>query len=318
MKKKAAVISMVGLGDGIVALVLSNNLSLNGYEVDTYHDRGFDQLQKWFPHLPIKPFPDKSDVEGFLDRYDMFFVCYYDIDPFITKLIEEGKKKKGDDFIVINPSFSKNYTSAPYYADAAFLPHINYVQNLKRFCLNKLKLPFAIEDSGIANPYNLISRKNGLRVVIHPTAAKKGRIWTRTKFVKLALKLKKMGFFPYFLVSPSELPEWEEVRKEGLDVISFPNLDKLATFIYESGYMIGNDSGIGHLASAMRLPTLTISRSLRTAKLWRPAWGKNIVVHPPMFLPNIKRFRFRDQHWQLFVSVRGVLKKFRKLLTSAS
>lgn len=313
MKKRAAVISMIGLGDGLMSLVLSRNLALNGFEADTFHNGGFSDLQKWFPSLPIKPFPDMSETVNFLNSYDLFFVCFSD-DPFVQNLITEGKKLKKENFFVINPSYSKNYNSAPFYGDTAFLPNLTFSQNIKRFCLENLKFSFAVDNPGVENPYNLIFRKNSLRIILHPTAAKRGRMWKKERFIKLACKLREMGFSPCFVVSQKEFLDWETMRKEGLDVLSFSNFDKLASFVYESGYMIGNDSGVGHLASAMGLPTITIARSFRSLKLWRPSWGKNILVYPPLFLPNIKKFRFRDRYWQYFVSVRRILKKFKKLL----
>ena len=57
---RCAVFSCKGLGDGLVSLVISHNMSINGWKVDTFHNKQLNQLQSWFPHLPISSFPKKT------------------------------------------------------------------------------------------------------------------------------------------------------------------------------------------------------------------------------------------------------------------
>ncbi len=66
---RSAVFSCLGLGDGLLALELANNLHLNGDEVVTFHPF-LQGLQGWLPHLPIRPFPPV------LEEFDRFFIIY--------------------------------------------------------------------------------------------------------------------------------------------------------------------------------------------------------------------------------------------------
>ena len=96
----------------------------------------------------------------------------------------------------------------------------------------------------------------------------------------------------------------------------FLNLSDLAGFIYESGWMIGNDSGIGHLASCLGIKTLTIARNHKTSSFWRPSWSMGIVVHPPIWIPNIKGIRWRDKQWQKWISVGQAVRAFKHLINA--
>jgi heptosyltransferase-3 len=87
----------------------------------------------------------------------------------------------------------------------------------------------------------------------------------------------------------------------------------LTRFIYESGYLVGNDSGLGHLASFLGVPTCTITRRKALAKLWAPSYTPGAVVTPPPWVPNIRGLRLRDRYWQSFISVEKVLFAFDKL-----
>jgi ADP-heptose:LPS heptosyltransferase len=76
--------------------------------------------------------------------------------------------------------------------------------------------------------------------------------------------------------------------------------------------MIGNDSGIGHLASNLKIPTLTIFASRRKKTLWRCDFFQNDIIYP-LPLINIKGFRIRDKYWYKTIFVFNILKKFNKL-----
>lgn len=295
---KCAVVSSSGLGDGLVAACLANNLYINGFEVDMYHNR-LHEMQTWFP-FSFFPFPEK------LKAYDKVFVFYCD-EAFVQKLILEGVRN--ENFRVLNLSFSKDYDKNPFFKDAYFEPNIVAADNIELFCRRVLKLEKTTRSCGIADPYRLSHRKNRLRVIIHPFAAKKGRRWDKRKYLEIYSYLQRKGFDPVFIASEKEKSEWLDG-----EICSFSSFDKLASFLFESGYMIGNDSGIGHLSSALGLPTLTICRSYRSIAIWRPAWSKGIVLSPSKLIINIKGFRFRDKHWQKFISVGKVKRAFKRLI----
>ena len=151
------------------------------------------------------------------------------------------------------------------------------------------------------------------RVVIHPTSNDPKRNWKKERFLSLASKLKERGYTPSFCVSPSERKEWEGIK--GVELPSFPSLKEVALYLHESGFLIGNDSGLGHLASNLGIPTLTISGNPKRVRLWRPDWAVGVVKTLPLPLPNFKgiNLRLRENVWQRFITVNGAYKAFEEL-----
>ncbi|MBS0620545.1 MAG: glycosyl transferase, partial [Verrucomicrobia bacterium] len=143
------------------------------------------------------------------------------------------------------------------------------------------------------------------RVILHPVSSREGKNWPREKYIELASHLQSQGYDPLFALTPEEQAGWDGVRATTCATHS-----DMAHAIAESGYMIGNDSGIGHLASCLGLPTLTICRSAQTARFWRPAWSRGTVVAPSSLIPNLKGLRLRDTHWKKWVSTAKVMKSF--------
>ncbi len=310
---KCAFFSCNGLGDGLVALTLSNNLKLNGYEIDTFHN-SLGEMASWFNYLPILKYPTEEEVYLVLENYDRIFVSYNDSSKFVMKLIKEGKKKYKNKIYVINPCPSRKIGGQPFYEDAFLTPKLSVVDNLVNFAKNILKLKKIEKNILISPPENITFRKNISRIIIHPTSAKASKNWSSEKYIELAKDLTKEGFEPVFVVSEKEEKEWAGIRDKKIELKVFSEFHSLAFFVYESGYMIGNDSGIGHLASILNIPTLTIFRNHRTAALWRPGWAKSKTVYPNKLIPNLSFFRLRDKYWQRFISKRKVLKEFNKLI----
>lgn len=306
---KCAIISCKGLGDGLISTILSYNLHLNGHETITFHNGNFSELSYWFKDLVIKKFPTIEKISCFFEEFDKIFISHDSTDPFIKAAIEMGKRQFPEKTYVLNPSFSRNIGKQPFYEDALFRRDISMVDNMTNFCENILKFEKVVKLNGISSPYSIEHRKNKLDIFIHPTSAKKGRSWSKKKFLLLFERLKKRGFNPKFIMNEHEKKDWDMDK-----VISFDSLDLLAKELYQVGYFIGNDSGIGHLASSLNIPVICISRSKRTTDLWRPGFGKVAVVYPSNLIPNISGFRLRDKKWQYFISVKKVLKGFYSLI----
>jgi len=296
---KCAVFSCLGLGDGLLALVLSHNLHLQGHETATFHPF-LNQLQDWFPHLPIRSFPPK------LEEFDRYFIIYERSDWSLAVLKECLEKYRGKT-TVLNPIATPN-TDYPFWEEGRFDGRLPFSDNLMIFCRDILKFPEATKNNGIVVPPHVVPRKHVKRVVIHPTSSRPGKNWSKSKFIKLAKELEKQGWDPAFIVGPNERSEWQNAPK-------FDTLSDMVVFVVESGYMIGNDSGIGHLASLFGLPTLTLCRNERTADFWKPAWAPGSVCLPGGWLPNIKWLRWRDHHWQWGISVGKVLEAFHSIIS---
>ncbi|MFP3244975.1 MAG: glycosyltransferase family 9 protein, partial [Paraburkholderia sp.] len=83
-----------------------------------------------------------------------------------------------------------------------------------------------------------------------------------------------------------------------------------AAWLYESGWFIGNDSGVGHLASALGIPTLTLFRRRRVAQRWRPGFTVGDIVLPSWWVPTAA---LKERWWRESIGVGRVLKAFRAL-----
>lgn len=308
MPPKAAIFCHNGLGDGVIGLVLSNNLHLNGWRVDTYQNC-MGSMQNWFPHLPVLTYPGIQDIDRILHHYEWFFVFHNDTSEFIQKLILEGKRRIPDQMKVIYGYPSKRIVNEPYYQDAMIDPAIPFIESLRIFCDEILHLPKNTRSNGFIPLPGLIHRHHSKRVLIHPTSSRSGKNWPKEKYIELSKELQKMGYSPTWIIGPKEKNDWPDVESP-----EFSNLDLLARFIYESAYLIGNDSGLGHLASFLEIPTLTITRRKALAKLWGPSYIPGVIVTPSSWIPNISGLRLRDRFWKRFISTQKVLRAFKKLI----
>lgn len=311
MGPRAGVFCHNGLGDGVNCLVLSNNLHLNGWKVETYQNV-VGSMQNWFPHLPVQPYPTLEELPRILQSYDWFFIVQNDTDEFIKRLIQEGKRRFPEQVKVLYLYPSKNIVNEPYYKDCLTDPGQSIAANMRILCEKVLHLPKIAKSNGFIPPTGLVARKFLKRVAIHPTSARVTRNWPKEKFLKLAAIIQEKGYEPVFIPGTAEKSNWEGY---GFEVVTFANLDLLSRYLFESGYLIGNDSGLGHLASALGVPTLTFCRRKTWANMWAPSFNKGIVVTPSSWIPNIRGFRLRDRYWQKFISIRKAEKAFVKLIS---
>lgn len=305
---RCAVFSCLGLGDGLIALQLSYNLWLNGSLVDTFHP-SLGGLAEWFPDLPISPFPKLEEIKETLSSYDLYFIIY-EKSEWMQTILSYCQTHFPNQTTVLNPiaTARKDYL---YWEGGRFDGKSTFVDNLHTFCKETLRLSNLTKTNGITPPYPLIHRRFLDRVIIHPTSSRVGKNWPKEKYILLKNLLKSQGFHPLFTLGPQETKDWEGL---GIEIFCSSSYSELATFLYESGWMIGNDSGVGHLASCLNIPTLTICRSKQTAQFWRPGWGLNEVITPPSFIPNLKKLRWRDRYWKNWISVRSVFKKFQSIV----
>lgn len=294
-----AVFSCRGLGDGLISLVLSNNLVLNGHPTTTFHPF-FDSLQSWFPTLPLKPFP--QDPEALIAQFDRIFI-FHETSPWMQEILSICLKKYRDKTTVIN-------VIEPFREEARFDGNISFLDNIYNFCSKQLKLPVATKSNGIRPPSALIGQRHPNRVVLHPTSSRAGKNWPRRRFLKLYDALEKRGFEPAFVMSKEERLHWDP---EGRRAPDFNTLEEVSAYIFESGFFIGNDSGLGHLASCLKVPTLTLARKRAFSRFWRPAWTPGALVFAPTWIPNLKAFRLRDKYWKYLIPVRQVLTAFEGL-----
>jgi heptosyltransferase-3 len=119
------------------------------------------------------------------------------------------------------------------------------------------------------------------RIVIHPGAGKEANRWPAEKFLALAKKLKNTGMEIRVLLGETEIEKWpaELIRQfESFAEVHQPaTLLDLLDEIASANAFIGNDSGPGHLAGILGVPTVSIFGSSNVVR-WRPLGPKVTVI----------------------------------------
>ena len=304
--KKGAILCASGIGDGLLMMIGAHHLRLRGYEPVLFHNAA-EELSLLFEGQTFLPHPPLKNLKSTLHDYERVIV-ENDHSERAWHLFNLREKGLLTHLTFLFPTPSKQIRGGDFLFDSK-LP---VASNIARGCQKILQTPYT-KDNELTIPQGKTFRKHSTRVVIHPMSNDPKRNWKKRQFLTLADKLKRKGFFPTFCMSPAEKQEWEGI--EGVDLPTFANLREVKEFIYESGFFIGNDSGLGHLASNLGIPTLTISGNPKRVRLWRPDWSLGKIATLPFPLPNFKgvHFPFRDNFWQNFVSVRQVYQRFMEL-----
>lgn len=108
--------------------------------------------------------------------------------------------------------------------------------------------------------------------LIHPAAAFDTKRWAAEKFAAISDQLNVRGIAPILVASAPEKDRLEQVSAKcnqipiGWYDLSLPEITALAR---RARIFVGNDSGIAHIAAAVKLPTVVIFGSSNIAH-WRP------------------------------------------------
>jgi heptosyltransferase III len=310
MSRSIAVIAASGIGDAILLQVLTTFAKLKGDRLTLFHPQA-QALTSLFPDLMIKPLQLKAAKE-LLAPFDLIFVqndhsaIAYEMDALRAKhalcptvFIHPKRsklEKKGDIVFDTNVAFVTNLIQGA----SNFFPKIELSKNA-------VKNAFEI-DTNPAIDTNAVKNKKHT-IALHPTSADPMRNWPLNKFVTLYKKLKEKGSSPYFIIKPDEQEPWKKAGVEAADLPLFNTLEDVKNKLTHANYLIGNDSGIGHLASLLGVKTVTISNNKKRVKVWRPDFSKGLIVTPWLLLPSFRSIHLplRERFWHHFVSVNSVL-----------
>lgn len=305
---RVALLPAKGLGDALVVMIVAHNLQQHGCEVTFFSDYMY-QLRAWFPLITAKACPSLETLELALAEFDQVFMdvgkianCK-NVTPYLASkyfLFSTAERLEH-----LPNSDSLMHRTVLIGKVGAFTP---LADKMVVFCRDNLKLNQVVKENGITHLAGLRYRQHKNRIIIHPTGTNMSRRWPSEKFIKLARILQHNGWEPVFSVSPAELPQWQSIINNEFLLPKFPTISDLASFMYESGYFIGNDSGPGHLASCLLIPTLSIWKKLKKRK-WQPGWGVSELALPlkiPFFIKS-------RRYWHRLLSVRRVFNAFKRL-----
>jgi heptosyltransferase-3 len=291
---RVALVLSPAIGDSLLMMTIARNLQENGIAV-TIFGRQIQSLGAWFPEIETLDDLAAEDLTAKLAGFD--------------RVIQMHRNKP---FVGLEQ----------HHPRVSFLDHICRVRSsesmadrLAKFCVDEFGLPGADKSNGMTPPQGLQHRKHPLRVAIHPTASTADKCWLPSRFIRLAIRLRELGFSPEFVVAPQERADWLHIERLGLKLPDLGSLDNVATWVYESGWFIGNDSGIGHLASSLHIPTLSLFMRRGIARTWRPDWGTGQVLIGSTYLPT---GFLKERYWKYMLSVRQVSRAFEQLRASLS
>ncbi len=303
---KVAVLPSPGIGDGLLMMIASHQLKMGGNQVFTFHNH-LPELSSWFPGHPLLPLPAEEHIVESLRPYDLI-VIQNDNSPKVRHLNEAYP----DRLCIFYPTYRIEKHLRLQKLDQIFNHNLPMADNIANAAATLIGHSPS-KGNGLTPPLPLIHRQRKTQVLIHPTSSSANKNWTMSKFIEVAKKLRQQGFSPIFCLSGPESSHAAAIEKGGLELAVTPTLSELAALTYTSGFVIGNDSAIGHLASNLHIPTLIIANEEKRMRLWRPGWLQGELVLPSFYLPNWKFLRLKTTHWQHFISVDKVLRSFNSM-----
>ncbi|CAM3720810.1 ADP-heptose--LPS heptosyltransferase [Bordetella sputigena] len=290
-----ALILSTRLGDSLFMMTIAHNLRRSRRRVVVYGDHG-GALAEWFPGFDIRPLAAAKEPAA-LDDYGA--IIQMSLDEPMTGLAERRAN-----FLVIK---SLPQQTADEGSDNPGGPCNGIMATFRHFTRTLFGLDDWTHDNGLRAPAGLRHRLHGRRVILHPTSSEPERCWRPDQYVALATALRQRGFDPVFVLAPRERPAWQALlAPHGLAILDAPDLAHTARAIHESGWFIGTDSGIGHLASACGIPTVTIVDRPRNMDRWRPMWAPGLIVRP-WWLPLRS---MRRAYWREATTVGRTLRAF--------
>jgi heptosyltransferase-3 len=122
--------------------------------------------------------------------------------------------------------------------------------------------PHAIQSFSLNQPQQpVVAAKSPRKILLHPGAGSVRKMWPLSNFLQLEALLKSDGYIPEFVIGPAEAFLKEELRacENDLKTVHTPgDIAALAVLIKTADALIGNDSGVSHLAAFLGLPTVAI------------------------------------------------------------
>lgn len=113
----------------------------------------------------------------------------------------------------------------------------------------------------------------GRYAVVHPGAGAGEKRWQPEHFARVADRLAFSGITPVFTgviaESPVSLAVMSEMETEAIDFTGRTSLGAMAVLVSGAALVVGNDTGVSHLAAALAVPSIVVF-SASDPKRWAP------------------------------------------------
>lgn len=328
-KAKIALVSFDSLGDGLIYLMMAENLHRNHFDVTCYGNIAC-QLKNWMPQLALKAYPSPENLNAELEVYDLVIMSppQWLRNQMTNELTQEMRQKwllicqkAPSSWYFDHKQRLKNSLPAALFQQLADLvdcsgsirfkafTNESVVQMTLTFMQEKMHLNQVDKWVSLTPPLGLQYRRFKNRIIISPdSAGPEKKNWTPIRFLELCRQLRQLGHSPVIVVAPSNHDQWLNLAKGAFEVPLFNDIADLAAYIYESGAVIANDSGNGHLASFLNVPVLTVYRKRNQYFHWRPDWANANVVCPTITIP-----WFGEIIWKPFVRSKNIIRQLNKI-----
>jgi ADP-heptose:LPS heptosyltransferase len=124
----------------------------------------------------------------------------------------------------------------------------------------------------------------GTYAVVHPGASRPIRRWPAGRFAAVADRLVELGLRVVLTGVAAEAPDTAAVagamRRDRLDLTARTSLAALAALVAGARVVVSNDTGVAHLADALRTPSVRIFRASDPAR-WAALDGERHVALVP-------------------------------------
>ncbi len=305
-----AIIPFPALGDATIYLRLAQILSLAGAKVSFFSDllASAADLFDWLTILPLAA----HDIAAISEGHDLVIA-----DVLASKLVSfdggAGKLSALPNLLAVTAKhFPPQFQAPPLPACLAAAPardaHSPFCPGEKtgrsmvgwvdRYAQEVFGLPAPSfpppVGPGAASRADAHARQ---RVLLFPTTPNPNKNFDLKGFGRLSALLKKRGWQTEIVCMPHEEKDLSAFFATHT-VRSFASIRELIVHMRQSAAVVSNDSGGGHLASMLGLPTFTITKKKRDF-VWRPGFGANNVVISPMI--TVKWFSGRI--WRPFIPI---------------
>jgi hypothetical protein len=277
------------LGDSLISMVIVANLMRHGYQVKVVSDQ-IHALRRWFPEVDVVPAAHEKWVSDALGDCDVILHAYH-----ADKL---PLMRDGDPRSLVMDDW-------PVYRQLK-----NMVDIQVDICRTYFGIADVVRSNGMKVPIRQWMYRESDLVLIHPVASHLHKSWRPQRFMTVALQLQQRGFVPEFLVPAEALEAWRWVQSYGMRLRAYPTLHDVAERVAMSAWVIGNDSGIGHLASSLGIPAVSLAMRRSIATRWQPGWAPSAVVIPLQWMPG--RY-LKEKTWKYLLMPYQVLAAFDRL-----
>ena len=323
-----ALVSFDSLGDSLIYVMMAENLRANGFAITLFGNIGH-QLRDWIPQIDTRPLPAIAELDDALAPFALTLMSppaalRATLTPEACRSAREKWvlicQKAPQDWVFDHTERLSSQLSRAQLEALKGLPacagsirfreftNESVVDITLAYMRERMKLERLVRKVPLSPPAGLTHKRHRRRIVISPdSAGPDKKEWHPRAFLELCRQLRRSGYDPRIVVAPRNRPRWQDLAAGEFEVPLFADIASLAAFIFESGALIANDSGNGHLASFLDIPVITIYRKRNEHFHWRPAWGPAQVICPLLRLP----WPGEDALWRPFIGVRRVLRALR-------